>query len=304
MFFKFLKMHGAGNDFVVLDAFANPLPSQTNFADLAIQMCARHFGVGGDGLLLLEPSDCADARMRMWNPDGTEDMCGNGLRCVAWLFHQRGYTSKSTFTVETLAGLRQAAMLKDHTMQVEMGNAIWKLHDIPMILDKSTFGNNDEAVEYQLPVQNEVIPHVTSLSTGTTHTVIFVDELPEEKYFQELSPTIENHPWFPERTSLLWTKVLSSDQLQVQIWERGAGETFACGTGACAVAAAAWRTQRSDAGEIKVQSKGGLLRVTQNKNGEIMLAGKVQLVFEGKISFNEVISNDKITNKLRSVLPD
>jgi diaminopimelate epimerase len=278
-------MHGAGNDFVVLDSFADPLPSQIDFSLLASKLCTRHFGIGSDGLLLLEPSDNADAKMRMWNPDGTEDMCGNGLRCVAWLFHQRGYTDKSTFIVETLAGLRQAAMREDETMQVEMGKAMWKLHNIPMDPDKSTFG--DIAVEYKLPIQNEAIEHVTSLSTGTTHTVIFVDELPEGKCFQELSPAIENHPWFPERTSVLWTKVLARDEVQVRIWERGAGETFACGTGACAVAAAAWRTKRCDASAIKVQSKGGMLHVQQNDAGELLLAGHVKMVFEGTIILGE-----------------
>ena len=281
MFLPFLKMHGAGNDFVVLDAFANSLPTNTDFSALAQTVCARHFGIGSDGLLLLESSNEADAKMRMWNPDGTEDMCGNGLRCVAWLFHQRGYTDKSTFAVETLAGLRHAAMREDQIIQVEMGNAIWQLHDIPMNPAKSTFG--DEAVEYQLPLQDQIIENVTSLSTGTTHTVIFVDEWPEEKYFREHSPAIEHHPWFPERTSVLWTKVLSRDAVQVRIWERGAGETLACGTGACAIAAAAWRTARCDAEEIKVQSKGGVLRVRQDETGQILLAGDVRLVFEGKI---------------------
>ena len=284
MLLHFIKMHGAGNDFVVLDAFAHPLPPQTNFTMLAQQLCAHHFGVGSDGLLLLEPSAIADARMRMWNPDGTEDMCGNGLRCVAWLFHQRNYAAKSTFTIETLAGLRRATMREDQIMQAEMGNAIWKLHEIPMTLHKSTYSG--EAVEYKLPVRDEIVRNVTSLSTGSTHTVIFVEELPDEKYFQEFSPIIENHPWFPERTSVLWTKVLSRDTVQVRIWERGAGETLACGTGACAIAAAAWRTARCDSDEIKVQSKGGILRVQQNNAGELLLAGPVNEVFEGTIVLN------------------
>lgn len=274
-------MHGAGNDFVVLDAFANSIPNQTGFAVLAKQLCARHFGIGSDGLLLLEPSNHADARMRMWNPDGTEDMCGNGLRGAAWLLHQRGYTRKSTFTLQTLAGIRTATIQNDGNAQVEMGKPMWKLHDIPMQPDKSPFG--DEAVNYSLPLQETSLSHATSLSTGTTHTVIFGNELPSDQLFEELSPAIENHPWFPERTSVLWTKVLSPAALQVRIWERGAGETLACGTGACAAAAAAWRTNLCNAAEIQVQSKGGLLRVQQNEQQELLLAGKVRLVFEGEI---------------------
>ena len=285
MHHPFLKMHGAGNDFVVLDNFANPLPPQVDFASLAQKLCARHFGVGSDGLLLLKSSFSADARMRMWNPDGTEDMCGNGLRCAAWLFHHRGYTCKSTFTMETLAGLRQATMQSVQSMQVEMGKASFELRDIPMHPTKSTF--DDNAVEYQLPLLHQTLENVSSLSTGTTHTVIFVDQLPDEKYFQELSPAIENHEWFPERTSVLWTKVLSRNEVKVRIWERGAGETFACGTGACAVAAAAWRTARCDADEIKVQSKGGILRVRQNDTGDLLLAGDVKLVFEGSMTLEE-----------------
>jgi diaminopimelate epimerase len=162
-----------------------------------------------------------------------------------------------------------------------MGKAMWHLQDIPMRPDKSTF--KGEAVEYELPLQEIILPSVTSLSTGTTHTVIFVDELPHDKIFEELSPAIENHPWFPERTSVLWTKVLSAGALQLRIWERGAGETLACGTGACAAAAVAWRTGRCDANEISVQSKGGLLKVRQNERGEITLAGKVRLVFQGEL---------------------
>lgn len=278
-------MHGAGNDFVVLDTFAHPLPSSLDFVGLAQQLCARHFGIGSDGLLLLEPSEKADARMRMWNPDGTEDMCGNGLRCVAWLFHQRGYTHKSTFTLQTLAGPREAVMLEDGVPQVGMGKARWHLQDIPMQPDKSTFGG--EAVEYTLPLREIALPNVTSLSTGTAHMVIFVDELPHDKMFEELSPAIEHHRWFPERTSVLWTKVLSSGALQLRIWERGAGETLACGTGACAAAAAAWRTGRCNAAEINVQSKGGLLKVRQNERGEITLAGNVRIVFEGGVEYTE-----------------
>lgn len=277
----FTKMHGAGNDFVVLDALTYSFPSDLDFSALAQKICARHFGVGSDGLLLLQSPSIskAAARMRMWNPDGTEDMCGNGLRCISRLYQYRHRRNKSTFMMETLSGLHQVTTRQDGNLQIEMGKAHWHLRDIPISPQKSTF--SEFAVEYDLPLQDISIPHATSLSTGTTHTVIFVDELPKDEFFFAHSPEIENHIWFPERTSLLWTKMESDGAAHVRIWERGADETLACGTGACAVAAAIWRTKRSDAKEIAVRSKGGILRVTQDENGKLLLSGEAKIVFDG-----------------------
>lgn len=282
MTIAFLKMHGTGNDFVVLDNLASPLPPDFDYSNAAIELCARRYGIGGDGLLLLDKSDHAPVRMRMWNPDGSEDMCGNGLRCIAFLAHHRGYVNNE-FVVETLAGLRRCAILENNLVSVEMGNPIFEAAQIPTLIENS--------IEYSLPIDKGAIPHATTLSTGSTHTVIFTDKFIDEKSFQDLSPAIENHYLFPERTTVLWSHIEeqndASTHIAVRIWERGVGETLACGTGACAVAVAAQKTGR--AGEnVLVKSKGGELNI-QWKSGEgILMTGNAQIVCEGEYSLMEV----------------
>lgn len=270
-------MHGAGNDFVVLDAIRSPLPDDFNFDVAARHLCQRHFHLGGDGLLLLEKSPTADARMRMWNPDGTEDMCGNGLRCVAWLAYQRRHLTEKVFTVKTLAGLRQCEIRDSGVVRIQMGKPEFAFDRIPML----PLHGQERAIDYSLFVGDQTIPHVTSLSTGSTHTVIFVDELPDDAVFERLSPQIENHPWFPERTTVLWTRVENPSLAQVRIWERGVGETLACGTGASAVGVAARITGRAS-GAIQVQSKGGVLEIELDDSGEIRMTGPARIVFEGQ----------------------
>jgi diaminopimelate epimerase len=269
-------MHGIGNDFVVLDAINSPLPDDFNFARAAEVLCARHFGIGGDGLLLLARGESTPVRMRMWNPDGTEDMCGNGLRCIAWLAFSRNYISSREFNVETLAGICHCEVLASGEVRVEMGAPIFSFPQIPFAPDSPL----SQATEYSLPLEGNEIHHVTTLSTGSTHTVIFVDELPDDGTFVALSPQLENHPWFPERTTVLWTKVIGENQLQLRIWERGVGETLACGTGACAAAVAAQITNRAS-GEIEVQSKGGVLRIAWREGESIRMTGPAEIVFQG-----------------------
>lgn len=278
---RFWKMHGAGNDFVVLDALTDPLPAHFDFARAAQVLCARHFGVGSDGLLLLERPSTSEAeiRMRMWNPDGSEDMCGNGLRCIAQLAHDLHHLQQKEFTVQTLAGLRQCKVLGPQQVRIEMGTPLLGFQEIPM----RPLKNSQSAIEYSLPVGKRVFENVTSLSTGSTHTVIFLDEELSEREFQEFSPQIENHEYFPERTSVLWAYLVDESTLRVRIWERGAGETLACGTGACAVAVAAQLTDRAQ-GTIAVQSKGGTLQIdwdSTKKGQSIFMTGPTQTVFQG-----------------------
>ena len=275
----FVKMHGAGNDFVVLDAIAQPLPANFNGPAAAIRLCHRKFGIGGDGLLLLSRGDNAPVRMTMWNPDGSEDMCGNGLRCIVALAHQRGHAPE-IFSVETLAGLRGAAVLADGRVRVAMGEPSFELRDIPMTPTPGALPDG-KPIEYALPVGEVVLPHVTTLSTGSTHTVVF-GPLPDEATFQKLSPLIENHPWFPERTSVMWARVASRDTIELRIWERGAGETLACGTGACAAAVAAQLTGRAGT-NVRVTSKGGPLEIEWKPGRQIHKTGPAEVVFEGKV---------------------
>lgn len=271
-----VKMHGAGNDFVVLDALASPLPADFDYSAAALHLCQRHFHLGGDGLLLLDGSENAEIRMRMWNPDGTEDMCGNGLRCIAWLAHERGHVKKDSFNAQTLAGLRHCEILGPGLIRIEMGLPTFELGEIPFAPGPAL----SSSVDYTLPLYGLALPHVTSLSTGSTHTVIFVDELPDDAFFLKWSPIIENHSWFPERTTVLWTRLENEALAQVRIWERGVGETLACGTGACAVGVAASVSGRAQ-GAIDVQSKGGVLGIEVTRDGEIRMTGPARVVFEG-----------------------
>lgn len=278
-------MHGTGNDFVVLDAMAHPLPHDFDYGAAALAMCHRRFGIGGDGLLLLDRPDKAAAvsaaviRMRMWNPDSSEDMCGNGLRCIARLAHERGYVPGSgtgdEFGVQTLAGLRRAAMRNDGSVRVAMGQPHFVADEIPTLVT--------EPIEYSLMVDGTAIPHVTTLSTGSTHTVIFRDAALDEAEFARLSPRIEEHACFPERTSIMWAHVIGPDEVQLRIWERGVGETLACGTGACATAVAAQVTGRCGE-KVTVRSRGGALHIRWKPDRDIEMTGAAQIVYEGEYS--------------------
>jgi len=274
---KFAKMHGAGNDFVVLDFIHENLPVALHFPLAAQAFCDRHFGIGADGLLLLEESsnsDCA-VRMRMWNPDGSEDMCGNGLRCIARLAHLRGYADKH-FQVETLAGTRNCEILSD-AIRVGMGEPIFDAEKIPIRAD---FLNNQSPLDYTIPTTLGDLK-CSTLSTGTTHTIIWRDEEISDEMFFALSPQLEIADRFPERTSLMWARVVDKNTIAIRIWERGAGETLACGTGACATAVAGQLTNRG--GEtVRIESRGGTLEINWRRGAEISMTGGAQLVFLGE----------------------
>lgn len=269
-------MHGAGNDFVLLDGLTTPLSPQLDTARAAQLLCARHFGVGADGLLSLEPSNVADLQMRMWNPDGTPDMCGNGLRCVAALAHRLNHVGKTEFCVETIAGIRAIELLPDGRIRAAMGRPQLSPDIVPLRAGSERL--RDAALE----IAGQKIPNVTALSTGSTHTVIFRDAPPGEAEFQRWSPLIENDALFPARTSVMWAVAEGANRFKIRIWERGAGETLACGTGACAVAVAAQLTSRAR-GPVAIESRGGVLEVEWHApDGEIFLTGRASYVFEGK----------------------
>jgi diaminopimelate epimerase len=264
-------MHGAGNDFVVLAADAAPPEA---WPVLSRRLCDRHFGAGGDGLLVALPSTVADVRMRMFNPDGTEDECGNGLRCLALFAVNTGLVSGETFAVETISGVKGARVDgqgKRATVTLEFGHADLAPAAVPTLLA------GDLALGIPLEVAGELLT-IHPLSTGTAHTVIF--ERPDEDRFSRLSPLLELHPAFPERTSVMWTEVLSPEYARVRIWERGAGETLACGTGACAVAVAGKLTGRTGA-RVAVESRGGTLTVEVGDDLSLRLTGPAEQVYEG-----------------------
>jgi diaminopimelate epimerase len=280
-------MQGIGNDFVVLDALAHPELEGLDFAEVALEACERRRGAGGDGLLLIgAPDDTGRAegcavRMRMWNPDGTEDMCGNGLRCVARLAHARGYAPE-TFKVQTLAGTRGASVDAER-VRVEMGAPLWEAEQIPLDLSRVEGG----AQAYFVEMDGARVGPLCSVSTGSTHTVFFCDAGTTDKYFSSWSPRLEEHAAFPERSSILWAQVLAPAELRVRIWERGVGETLACGTGACAVAVAAMKLELIRGEAARVRSKGGVLEIgwahqSEGPQAMIWKSGAARVVYEGR----------------------
>ena len=223
---RFTKMQGVGNDFVVVDA--DPLPPNLLLSELAVRACDRHTGIGADGLLVVS-QDAPEAafRMRMFNPDGTEDMCGNGLRCVSlWAWRTGWLERQMDFAVATKEGSRAVRLLevgkdgKSAMLGVDMGVPRFEASELPFLAP-----SGDRIVNYPLMVDGSVY-HVTSVNTGSTHTVLFDAMPPDEETFQRASPLIENHPLFPERTSVLWATPDGESRYRVRIWERGAGGNF------------------------------------------------------------------------------
>ncbi|PQV62735.1 diaminopimelate epimerase [Abditibacterium utsteinense] len=286
---NFHKLQGAGNDFVVLDLFSRPLAPDFDFSAAAVLLCNRHFGAGADGLLTLEPAtDRSPLRMRMWNPDGSEDMCGNGLRCVAALAWRQKIIKTPRFEVQTLAGTRQIEILKTDWIRAAMGEPVFEPSQIPIVLPAT----KNEALDIEIPVGGRVF-RASSLSTGSTHTVIFLDSPLSEADFQKFGPLLENHPFFPSRTSIMFAVADGENRFKIRIWERGAGETLACGTGACAVAVAAQMVGRAR-GPIEVESRGGTLKVEWNRGEPIFLTGPARHVFEAESDFVFETSNAAI----------
>ncbi len=270
MSFPFWKYHGAGNDFILVEGDAG------DWSRLAPALCDRRHGIGGDGVLVLLPSAAADVRMRMFNPDGTEDDCGNGLRCLAFHALHAGQVNSPTFFVETLTAIKPVAVEVQTgcraAVTADMGRADLYPAAVPARFD----GNRVMGVA--LDVAGETLS-VHSLWTGSAHTVLFA--MPDEARFRRLSPLLEHHPAYPKRTTVLWTEVVSRTEARVRIWERGVGETLACGTGACAVATAAWLTGRTGA-RVKVVSGGGSLEVEVGDDLSLRMRGPAERTFSGR----------------------
>ena len=271
----FTKLHGIGNDYIYINAIKHPVE---NPKKLAIAMSNRNFGVGSDGLILILPSDKADFTMRMFNADGSEaEMCGNGIRGFAKYVYDHGLTKKTTIEVETLAGIKQVRCTvkngKVHTVTVDMGEPILIRDKIPMI------GNPGTVIEEDLHVDG-VKFSITAVSMGNPHVVIYVEDVknfPVEKY----GPMIENHELFPKRTNVEFVQIVTGKEVIQRTWERGSGETLACGTGASAVTVAGVLTQKTDR-RLKVHLKGGDLSIVwNNKDNHVYLTGTAEEVFEG-----------------------
>ena len=286
---EFSKMHGCGNDYVYVNCMEKEVP---NPGAVSEYVSHRRFGIGSDGLILIMPSDKADFRMRMFNADASEGkMCGNGIRCVAKYVYDKGLTDKTTFTVETLSGIKTINVtLKDGKVEeatVEMGKPVFKCTDIPMISDHFVF------VDQGLVIAEDVVYNGTAVFTGTPHFVTFVDDV-DSLDLEKLGPLFEHHKLFPEGVNTEFVQVIDKNTVKFRVWERGSGETWACGTGACAVAVTC--VTLNNAGkrgeELTVIAKGGVLKITYAKDDSIIMKGPATLVFDGVIDIP-----DKIVSK-------
>ncbi len=286
---KFVKMHGTGNDFVMIDG--RRLPA-LEWSALAQAMCDRHFGVGADGLILLLPSDVADLRMRMWNPDGSEaEMCGNGIRCFTKLALEGGMArlSGEEMRAETGAGVltlrpvyQQEAVV---AVQVNMGVPTFDPAKVPVAVPSSyNITPDTKGVRWlrECPINVEGERYeVACVSMGNPHAVHFTHRPLESFSLETLGPRIEHHPIFPKRVNFHIAHVKDRSHIQMRTWERGAGMTLACGTGACAVAVAAHQLGFTDA-EVQIQVPGGLLTINWPGTGDVFMTGPAQTVYVGE----------------------
>jgi len=273
---KFAKMHGAGNDYVYVNCFEETIADP---AALARQVSNRNFGIGSDGLILIMPSEVADVCMRMFNSDGSEsEMCGNGIRCVAKYAYDHQIVAKQEITAETGAGILTLQLFTNEAgkvdrVRVNMGQPRLTRGQIPM-----TGSADQQVINQELKVLDRTF-HITCVSMGNPHCVIFVDnvdEFPLEKY----GPVIENHELFPNRTNVEFVEIVSPNEVKQRTWERGAGETLACGTGASAVAVAGILNERTER-TILNHLLGGDLELEWAEDGSVFMTGPAVQVFEG-----------------------
>jgi len=271
----FVKMEGLGNDFVVTHHVA--AHDVEAVAHHAIGLCDRRRGIGGDGVIFILTSTSADFRMRIFNNDGSEaEMCGNGIRCCAKYIASESLSSKQHLRIETLAGIIETVRLENGMVEVNMGRPRLKTAEIPCTIPLEL------VVSYPLDVGG--VPYkITAVSMGNPHAVLHVDTLSDELVFG-VGPHIEKHPFFPNRTNVEFIKVLSSKELQMRVWERGCGETQACGTGTCAAVVAGIVSKLHDT-SVTVHLPGGDLHVTWsgNSNDPVMMTGPASEVFRGRV---------------------
>ena len=280
---KFTKMHGAGNDYIYVDERSE----NRDWNELSRQMSDRHFGVGGDGLILIKDSDIADLKMSMFNADGSEaEMCGNGIRCFVKYAVDRGIVSDSSasVSVETLAGIRQVAPIAENgqvlAARVSMGNPILSPTDVPVKLDSAGEYGSGPVLEYPFQMDGHDLP-LSFVSMGNPHAVTFIDTPVAEFPLHTVGPKMEHHSIFPNRVNFEIVNVDSPDHLTARVWERGSGETMACGTGACGIAVASILGGYTG-NSVDITLPGGTLTVSWDGEGEVILEGPAQEVFSGE----------------------
>ncbi len=274
---KFTKMQGLGNDYVYVNCFEEKVE---NPSELAVKVSDRHFGIGSDGLILIRPSEVADFRMTMFNADGSEsEMCGNGIRCVGKYVYDYGLTDKTEVSVETLAGIKYLKFLikdgKVDMVTVNMGEPILKPELVPVV------GEGDAVIDSPIEVAGKEYK-MTCVSMGNPHSVVFVDDV-DNFPLHEVGPLFEHHRAFPRRVNAEFCQVIDRTHARMRVWERGTGETLACGTGTCATAVACILNGKTE-DEVTVTLLGGdlIIRWDREKN-VIYMTGPARVVFDGEI---------------------
>ena len=283
MKFDFVKMEGLGNDFVIIDDRNGNISKRIHYGKLAEKLCSRHFGIGADGIILILDSETLDIKFKIFNADGTEaEMCGNGMRCFAKYLYDNKIILKKKFKVETLAGTVIPEVFPDETgrvksVKVDMGIPVLAPVDIPFESTK------DRAVNEPVVVHGEKL-FLTAVSMGNPHAVVFVDDI-EKIDIENQGSSIENHESFPEKTNVEFVRVINENEFKMRIWERGAGETLACGTGACAALVAACLNGKIVDNAL-VHLKGGDLEIFWDKTDmHVFMTGPAELVFTGKFVY-------------------
>lgn len=275
---KFTKMQGTGNDYIYVNCFEEKV---TDPPALAVRLSDRHFGIGSDGLILICPSEKADCRMDMYNADGSRGMmCGNGIRCIGKYMYERGLAVKDTLTVETLSGIKTLRLDADggkvRSVEVNMGSPILEPSRIPAKFSKSPVINEPLTV-------NGAVYHVTCVSMGNPHCVVFTENT-DRLDLKAKGPQFESHPSFPQRVNTEFIQVVSRGEIKMRVWERGSGETLACGTGACASVVACCLNGKTDR-KVLVHLKGGDLSVRWDEaSDDVFLSGPAEFTFDGTVT--------------------
>lgn len=286
---KFTKMEGIGNDYVYID---NINQNVDNPNELSKKISDRHFGIGSDGLILISKSDQADFKMNVYNPDGSEaEMCGNGIRCASKFVYDKGLTDKTEITIETLAGIKTLELTLENgkvsLVKVDMGKPILEVDKIPVInyeVHKSLEGISFVKADFDLCIGDKTTK-LTCVSMGNPHAVCFVDNV-NDIDIEKIGPMIENAENFPNRTNVEFIDIINSKQINMRVWERGVGETLACGTGACASVVASVLNGYTER-EVIVNLLGGKLEISYDKNNNhVYLKGPARTVYEGEIDLD------------------
>ncbi len=277
---KFTKMHGCGNDYVYVDGARETILAERK-SEVVKFLSDRHFGIGGDGVIFINPSDVADFEMEMYNMDGSRsEMCGNGIRCVGKYVYDHGLTQKTSLTIVSCGKIKYLDLTvedgKVTKVRVNMGSPILEAAEIPVVAEQSP------VVDAPITVDGKEY-RMTCVSMGNPHAVVYVDEMIDDETMAKIGPLFEHHDRFPRRVNTEFVKVLSRERAQMRVWERGTGETLACGTGACAVTVASILNGLTE-DRITVELSGGNLEIFwDRKENVVYMTGPATTVFEGEI---------------------